>query len=146
MVQLSATDDRLYQLMLERLAAGVSQRSPQADLDIFRELPDPTRLIGRRSVRHSLTACWAGLLSGAADWPAHLRLWLEAGENAAERDLIARVLAAACAQDTRLFGRLYRVALDWVRIRPEPSRADMASHLLLAINDAQGIRAYGRTA
>ncbi|MGW8696927.1 hypothetical protein ACWGOK_08335 [Streptomyces eurythermus] len=146
MVQLSATDDRLYQLMLERLAAGVSQRSPQADLDIFRELPDPTRLIGRRSVRHSLTACWAGLLSGAADWPAHLRLWLEAGENAAERDLIARVLAAACAQDTRLFGRLYRVALDWVRNRPEPSRADMASRLLLAINDAQGIRAYGRTA
>ncbi|MFE9903056.1 hypothetical protein [Streptomyces achromogenes] len=146
MVQLSAADDRLYQLMLERLAAGVSQRSSRADLDIFRDLPNPVRLIRRRSVRHYLAVCWAGLLSGTADWPAHLRLWLGVGETAAERDLIAQVLASACAQDTRLFGRLYRAALDWVRSRPEPGRADMASRLLLAINEAQGIHAYGRTA
>ncbi|MFD0392914.1 hypothetical protein ACFQ3Z_10360 [Streptomyces nogalater] len=132
--------------MLERLAVGVSQRSSQADLELFRDLADPVRLIGRRSVRHSLAACWAGLLSGTTDWPTHLRLWLEAGETAAERDLVAQVLAAACAQDARLLGRLYRVALDWVRIRPEPGRADMASRLLMAINEAQGIHAYGRTA
>jgi hypothetical protein len=145
-VELSAADDRLYQLMLERLAVGVGQRSSNADLDIFREVADPTRLIRRGSVRRSLAACWAGLLRGTADWPTHLRLWLGAGETAADRDLIAQVLAAACVQDTQQFGRLYRVALEWAHNRPEPGRADMASRLLSAINEAQGIHSYSRTA
>ncbi|MCS0604524.1 hypothetical protein NX794_25395 [Streptomyces sp. LP11] len=145
-LRLTASDDRLYRLMLERLAVGITHRSRAADLGLFTELAGPGRLIGRPSVRASLTACWGGMLRSGIDWTALVRLWLGSGRTEQRRDLIAEVLVMACALDPHLLGRLYRAARDWLGDRPDTERAAMVSRLLQAINAAQGLGDYDRPA
>ncbi|MEU9406458.1 hypothetical protein AB0E08_12270 [Streptomyces sp. NPDC048281] len=144
---LARSDDRLYMLMLDRLAAGVERPHGEADLDLFRELADPMRLAGDHRVQTSLVTGWTGLLRHPRrDWTADVRQWLTAGEDTQHREPLLRVLADASASDTQIAGRVFRVALDWKRAEPTEDRADVVSRLLMKINTAQGIEPYGTAA
>lgn len=143
LLDLARSDHRLYRRLLDRLAAGISQGQWAEDRALFLELADPVRLMGFRSVRESLISCWYGLLRRPVEsWAAPLARWLTAGEDLRHRDLVLRVLTAACDTDVRVSGCLYSAALRWQYADPGASRAETVSALLRKINTAQGIESY----
>ena len=143
LLDLARSDHRLYRRLLDRLAVGLTQGQWAEDRALFLELADPVRLVGHRSVRESLAVCWNGVLCHPAEsWTAALARWLSAGENLRHRDLVLRVLSAACDTDVRVSGCLYRAALHWQYADPSASRAETVSVLLRKINTAQGIESY----
>lgn len=143
LLDLARSDDRLYRRMLDRLGAGIAQGQWVEDLALFLELADPVRLVAHRSVRESLIACWSGVLRHPVEsWAAALARWLTASEGVRHRELVLRVLAAACDTDVRISGRLYHGALLWQYADPNASRAETVSLLLRKINTAQGIESH----
>lgn len=143
LLHLARSEHRLYRRMLDRLGSGIDQGQWGEDRALFLELADPVRLVGYRSVRESLITCWNGVLRHPVEsWAASLARWLTAGEDIRHRDLVLRVLSAACATDVRVSGCLYRAALHWQHADPSASRAETVSLLLRKINTAQGIESY----
>ncbi|GAB2854184.1 hypothetical protein GCM10027074_21400 [Streptomyces deserti] len=143
LLDLTRSDDRLYRQMLDRLGAGIGQGQWEADRSLFLELADPARLIGYRGVREPLAVCWAGVLRRpVSSWTVPVKRWFTACEDMRYRDLVLRVLATACASDTRVSGRLYRVGIEWLHTKPNVDRTDTVSLLLRKINAAQGIEPY----
>jgi hypothetical protein len=129
--------------MLDRLAAGIAQGQWDEDRALFLELADPVRLVGYRSVRESLISCWNGVLRHpVASWTAPLARWLTASEDVRHRDLVLRVLSAACDADVRISGCLYGAARHWLHADPSASRAETVAALLRKIDTAQGIESY----
>ncbi|NED76893.1 hypothetical protein G3I51_32180 [Streptomyces sp. SID9944] len=146
-VDLSRSDDRLYRKMLTRLSDGISSGLWPADLDLFRDLADPIRLIGDPAVRGSLAVGWSGLLRlPASEWVRVVECWLTACGDAHYREPVAEVLAAGCGEDSTVAGRLYRTAEEWQRAEPGARRADVLSCLLRKLDAAQGIEPYGQAA
>ncbi|MFI1727175.1 ABC transporter substrate-binding protein [Streptomyces sp. NPDC020489] len=147
LLKLTGADHRLYRSMLHRLSTGITQGHWARDREIFLQLADPVRLIGSRTVRDSLVSCWAGVLRQPVEsWHLALTGWLTAAEDLRHRELVLRVLAAACAPDIRVSGQVYRVARAWARTAGGVERSHTADHLLQRINDEQGIESYGHAA
>ncbi|WP_328684532.1 hypothetical protein OG226_39570 [Streptomyces sp. NBC_01261] len=143
LLDLARSDHRLYRRMLDRLGAGIAQGQWGEDRALFLELADPVRLVGHRSVRESLIVCWNGVLRHPVEsWTTLLARWLTACENLRHRDLVLRVLSAACDTDVRVSGCLYRAALHWQYADPSATRTETVSVLLRKINTAQGIESY----
>ncbi|MFJ8061628.1 ABC transporter substrate-binding protein [Streptomyces sp. NPDC096142] len=143
LLDLARSDNRLYRRLLDRLGAGIAQGQWAEDRTLFLELADPVRLMGYRSIRESLTSCWYGVLRAPVEsWAAPLAGWLSAAEDLRHRDLVLRVLTAACDADVQVSGRLYSAALRWQYAGPGASRAETVSALLRRINTAQGIESY----
>ncbi|MFJ9630581.1 ABC transporter substrate-binding protein [Streptomyces sp. NPDC101175] len=146
LLELAGSDHRLYRRMLDRLAAGIAQGHWDEDRALFLELADPVRLVGYRGVRESLTTCWNGVLRlPLASWSGVLARWLTASEDVRHRDLVLRVLSAACDADVRISGCLYHAARHWLHDDPSASRAEVVSVLLRKIDTAQGIGSYPLT-
>ncbi|MFE0175530.1 hypothetical protein ACFWZ2_24735 [Streptomyces sp. NPDC059002] len=144
-LDLARTDNRLYRRMLDRLSTGITQGQWDADFDLFLTLADPVRLIRSHSVSGSLVLGWTGILSRpVAYWTTPTVYWLNACRDIRHRDAALDILVAASATDVRTSGRLYRVALDWVRADAGDTarREQTVSDLLLKINAAQGIEPY----
>lgn len=142
LTRLTASDDRLYRLLLDRLATGITTHHTERDAALFLTLADPERLVGRPKVRRSLLTCWRAVLHRpAATWAGPLAHWLIAAESSRHRDPVLSLLALASASDTRLSGQLYLVAVDWSRAGG-PSRSETVTRLLRTINTAQGIKPY----
>ncbi|MFE6365369.1 ABC transporter substrate-binding protein [Streptomyces sp. NPDC057806] len=147
LMKLARSEDRLYQQMLDRLSRGISRRQGDADPALFVELADPRRRIGYRDTQTALVTCWAGVLRRSVDlWAGAMERWLTAAESIRHRELILRVLVAACAGDPRLSGCLYRVSLGWQRSGLSIERVATVAALLRKINAAQGVGHYARTA
>ncbi|WLW56498.1 ABC transporter substrate-binding protein [Streptomyces sp. YU58] len=145
--KLTGTDHRLYRSLLDRLVAGIAHRHGPRDRALFLELADPVRLIGYRSVRDSLIACWSDVLrQDVESWRLPLMGWLGAAEDVRRRDLVLRVLSTAGAPDVHVCGRVYRVALDWARAGEGDERKHTVDHLLRRIDAAQGIESYDHAA
>ncbi|MGX9887771.1 ABC transporter substrate-binding protein [Streptomyces sp. NPDC002276] len=143
LLDLARSDHRLYRRMLDRLGAGIAQGQWVEDIALFLELADPVRLVERHSVRESLVTCWNGVLRHPVEsWAAALARWLTASEDARRRELVLRVLAAACDTDVRISGRLYNGARQWQYADPSASRTKTVSLLLRKINTVQGIESY----
>lgn len=143
LLDLARSDHRLYRRILDRLAAGIAQGQWDEDRALFLELADPVRLVGYRSVRESLISCWNGVLRHpVASWTAPLARWLTASEDVRHRDLVLRVLSAACDADVRISGCLYGAARHWLHADPSASRAETVAALLRKIDTAQGIESY----
>ncbi|CAM5483420.1 hypothetical protein SFUMM280S_05028 [Streptomyces fumanus] len=146
-LDLAGSDERLYRQMLDRLAAGLADDRWPTDRTLFTELADPLRGLGFATVRASLIACWRSVLRRPVEtWAAPVRDWLTAGVDLRHRRLVLPVLAAAAATDTRVSGRVYRVALDWERAGHSDERAATVRDLLRTIDAAQGLDFHGRAA
>ncbi|MFJ3196360.1 hypothetical protein ACIQKE_22245 [Streptomyces griseoviridis] len=140
--RLTASDDRLYRLLLDRLGTGIATDHPERDATLFLALADPVRLTGRTDVRESLAACWtAALRRPVKTWTAAQIRWLAAAEDARHRDPVLCLLSRACATDPRISGEVYRVAVGWSRAGG-PGRVETVTQLLRSIDAAQGIEPY----
>ncbi|MFI6341157.1 ABC transporter substrate-binding protein [Streptomyces sp. NPDC050535] len=144
-LRLARSENRLYQRMLDRLSTSIAQKRWPADFKLFLAVADPVRLIGSQIVRDSLTLGWAGAVSRPVEfWAPAVAHWLNSAGGQGRRDFALDVLVAACATDSHVSGRLYRVALDWQREGPDLTgeRANTVYQLLEKINTAQGIESY----
>ena len=143
LLKLTGSDRRLYRRMLDRLNTSIAHGQWDRDRDLFLEIADPVRLIGYRDVRDALTSCWTGVLRRpVTSWCVPVARWLTVAEDVRHRDLVLRVLSAACATDVQVSGQLYRVALGWARTGEDTERPRTVEHLLRRINADQGIETY----
>ncbi|WP_172384540.1 hypothetical protein [Streptomyces sp. MNP-20] len=146
-LSLARSDNRLYELMLNRLSADKDQNMWAArDSTLFLALADPIRRIRSSRVRALLAQGWSAALRRPDErWTGHVSHWLSACvEHAEHRGHVLEVLATACATDSRTAGRLYRAARVWQRAADGAvtERADTVDRLLHAIDTQQGIESY----
>lgn len=146
-LSLARSENRLYELMLNRLSADKDRNTWAArDSTLFLALADPIRRVRSPRVRALLAQGWSAALHRPDEWWAgHVSRWLSACvEYTEHRGHVLEVLATACATDSRTAGRLYRAARVWQRAADGAvgERADTVDRLLHAIDAQQGIESY----
>ncbi|MFE0106006.1 ABC transporter substrate-binding protein [Streptomyces sp. NPDC059009] len=147
LLQLARSDNRLYQLLLDRLSTGVSQGQWAAkDAVLFLVFADPIRLIRSSSTRACLVVGWTAALQHPEEqWGRHAVSWFNAClADTDHRGSVLDVLASACGSDSRVSGRLFRIARHWQRTGAESrgEHANVVSLLLRAIDTRQGVTTF----